>query len=159
MLKLRKKPEVGVGVVVIQEGKVLLGKRKGSHGAGDWSFSGGHLEFEEGVEECAFRELLEETGLKALSLQLGPWTNDIISGKHYITLFAFVDRFEGIPALLEPHKCEGWSWFDWNDLPKPLFPPIRSLIQKIGIAELKEVSTFKKFSLKTSSSIDSIKKL
>lgn len=148
MLEMKKKPQVGVGVVVVQEGKVLLGKRKGAHGAGEWSFAGGHLEFEETIEICAQRELLEETGLKARSLQLGPWTNDMMNGKHYITLFVFVDQFEGKPMLLEPHKCEGWSWFDWNDLPMPLFPPVRSLIQKIGIAQLKEVSSFKTFSRK-----------
>jgi len=30
-----KRPKVGVGVIVIKDGKVLLGKRKGAHGAGE----------------------------------------------------------------------------------------------------------------------------
>ena len=125
------RPLIGVGVCVVKEGRVLLGKRKGAHGAGEWSFAGGHLEFGETVEECAARELAEETGLKAVSLELGPWTNDIIDGtKHYITLFVFVTQFEGQLQLLEPHKCEGWEWFSWSALPTPLFLPVQSLIKK-----------------------------
>jgi len=137
------KPRIGVGIVVINDGKILLGKRKGAHGSGEWSFAGGHLEFGETVEECAFRELLEETGLKALSMQMGPWVNDIIEeSKHYVTLFVIVDQFEGELQLLEPDKCEGWEWFDGSSLPSPLFTPIRSLIKKINIENLASISCF-----------------
>ncbi len=129
---MRTNPRVGVGVVVIREGKILLGKRKSSHGAGEWSTPGGHLEFGESVEDCALRELAEETGLKALSLQLGPWVNNVIDDtKHYVTLVVFADTFEGEPQLLEPHKCEGWEWFAWDALPSPLFPPVASFLKKL----------------------------
>ncbi len=118
-----KYPRVGVGCIVQHEGKVLLGKRKGSHGVGFWGFPGGHLEFGESIESCAKRELLEETGLTPLSLQLGPWVENIMEEgqKHYITIFVFVDQFHGELTLLEPNKCEGWEWFTWNTLPQPLF--------------------------------------
>lgn len=133
-----RRPRVGVGIGVINDGKVLLGKRKGAHGAGKWSFVGGHLEFRETVEECAKRELAEETGLNALSFQLGPWTNDVIEEtKHYLTIFVFVNQFDGTLSLKEPHKCEGWEWFEWDAMPSPLFTPVRSLIKKMGIEQLK----------------------
>ncbi len=133
----RERPKVGVGVVVVAQRKVLLGKRKGAHGAGSWSPAGGHLEFGETVEECAKRELLEETGLIATSLTLGPWTNDVIDGdKHYVTLFVFVDRFIGDVVLKEPDKCEGWHWFDIEQLPHPLFPSVANMIEKVGISSL-----------------------
>jgi 8-oxo-dGTP diphosphatase len=135
-----ERPKVGVGVAVVSEGKVLLGKRKGAHGAGCWSFAGGHLEFGETVEECAKREVLEETGLIAHSVILGPWTNDVIEEtKHYITLFVFVDQFIGELELREPHKCEGWQWFPWKQLPTPLFPPIVNLIAKVGLEYLEAI--------------------
>lgn len=138
VLEITKRPKVGVGIAVMKEGKILLGRRKGAHGSGAWSFAGGHLEYGEDVEACAKRELEEETGLKAVSLRLGPWVNDVIEeGKHYITLFVFVDQFEGTPELKEPEKCEGWQWFDLHALPTPLFPPVSSLIKKIGLHELK----------------------
>lgn len=130
--QMHPQPRVGVGIVVLQNGRILLGKRKGSHGAGTWSVPGGHLEFKETVEECTQRELFEETGLKTTSIELGPWTNNVIDEyKHYITLFVFINEFEGEPKLLEPHKCEGWAWFDMNELPSPLFPPVNSLIAKM----------------------------
>lgn len=124
-----KRPKVGVGVIVIKDGKVLLGKRKGSHGDGEWSFPGGHLEFMETVEDCARRELLEETGLTVGKIKTGPYTNDFfpVEDKHYITLFMIAKYESGEPKNIEPEKCEGWHWFDWNDLPAPLFPPIRNL--------------------------------
>lgn len=132
------RPKIGVGVLVIKEGFLLLGKRKGSHGAGTWSLPGGHLEFKETVEDCTARELAEETGLRALSMQLGPWVNNVIDeDKHYVTLFVIVDKFTGEPKLLEPQKCEGWSWFDLNNLPSPLFPPVETLIGKIKSGSFK----------------------
>lgn len=140
----KPKPRVGVGVVVIKEERVLLGKRKGAHGVGEWSFPGGHLEFGENVEECALRELTEETGLKGVSVRLGPWVNDLIEvNKHYVTLFVFVNEFTGNLQLLEPDKCEGWEWFDWHSLPAPLFTPIRSLIKKISIEHLSKLSSIR----------------
>jgi 8-oxo-dGTP diphosphatase len=128
-----ERPKVGVGVLVIQDKKILLGKRKGSHGEGRWAPPGGHLEFKETVEACAARELAEETGMIPLSQKRGPWTNDIMEDKHYITLWIFVHQFQGTPQLLEPHKCEGWEWFDWDALPQPLFTSLQNLITDVPI--------------------------
>lgn len=127
-----KHPRVGVACVVQRDGKILLGKRKGSHAGGVWGFPGGHLEFGESIEECAKRELLEETGLVSLSLRQGPWVENMMENgqKHYVTIFMFVDQYEGDPTLKEPEKCEGWDWFASDQLPTPLFSPISSLLSK-----------------------------
>jgi 8-oxo-dGTP diphosphatase len=125
-------PKVGVGVIVIKDGKVLLGKRKNAHGEGSWSFAGGHLDFGESIEECAVREVLEETGLKIKNIRMGPFTNDVFKqeNKHYITLFVIADYESGTVKVMEPDKCERWEWFEWNNLPKSLFLPIENLLKQ-----------------------------
>jgi 8-oxo-dGTP diphosphatase len=122
-------PQVGVGVLVVGSGGILLGKRKGSHGAGTWSAPGGHLEFGESVEDCARREVLEETNLIIKNLRLGPFTNNIFESekKHYVTLFVIAARASGTLTNREPRKCEGWAWFQWSNLPEPLFAPLVAL--------------------------------
>jgi 8-oxo-dGTP diphosphatase len=123
-------PQVGVGVLVIQNKLVLLGKRKGSHGEGAWAAPGGKLEFGEELEHCGQRELLEETGLVASSWELGPYSNDVFTqqDKHFVTVFVVARGIRGTPKNLEPTKCEGWAWFGWDALPSPLFKPLQTLI-------------------------------
>ncbi len=120
-------PRVGVGVVVLRDGCVLLGLRRGAHGAGTWALPGGHLEFGESVEACAEREVLEETGLALRNLSRGPYSNDLFEDRHYVTLFVVADCGTGDPCVLEPDKCSRWAWFRWFELPEPLFPPLASL--------------------------------
>ncbi|MGY0195174.1 DUF1993 family protein [Leptothrix sp. BB-4] len=123
-------PRVGVGVLVFDDaGRVLLGLRRGAHGAGTWSAPGGHLEWGESFEHCARREVAEETGLVLGALQCGPVTNDVFAaeGRHYATVVMLARHPGGTPQRLEPDKCEAWSWFDWQALPQPLFAPLASL--------------------------------
>ncbi|MBU3941748.1 MAG: NUDIX domain-containing protein [Nanoarchaeota archaeon] len=127
-----KKPKVGVGVIVIKDNKVLLGKRKNSHGEGSWCFPGGHLEFNESLENCAKREVLEETGIEIKNIRFETITNDIFKDewKHYITIFMLCKHGSGEAKVMEPEKCEKWNWFEWNNLPEPLFLPIQNLLKK-----------------------------
>ena len=132
MTARRKRPYIGVAIIVVREGCVLLGKRRNAHGAGTWQFPGGHLEFGESIEACARRELYEETGLTALSLRRGPFTNDVFEneGKHYVTLFTIAEHTIGQPRLKEPDKCERWDWFPWSEMPTPHFLPIVNLLRQ-----------------------------
>jgi 8-oxo-dGTP diphosphatase len=102
------RPYIGVAVIVVRDGRVLLGKRKNAHGAGTWQFPGGHLEYGESIEACARRELFEETGLSIVNLRRGPFTNDLFEDekKHYVTLFVIADQTTGEARVKEPDKCE-----------------------------------------------------
>jgi 8-oxo-dGTP diphosphatase len=61
---------VGVGGVVIENGRALLIRRGREPLLGEWSIPGGSLELGETLEEGVARELLEETGLKVRVLEL-----------------------------------------------------------------------------------------
>ena len=120
----------GIGVIIAHRGRVLMGKRRNAHGEGTWSFPGGHLEFGETVTACAVRETLEETGLMVGNVRQAAFTSDLFEkeGKHYVTLFVTAERISGEPVNREPDRCDGWEWVSWDDLPEPLFPPVRSLL-------------------------------
>jgi ADP-ribose pyrophosphatase YjhB (NUDIX family) len=63
------RPYVGVGAVIVDDGKVLLVKRKYDPLAGRWSLPGGGVEVGETLEASIAREMLEETGLE---IEVGP---------------------------------------------------------------------------------------
>lgn len=114
---------IGIGVMIFDgDGKILIGKRKGSHGAGEYSFPGGHLEYGESFGECAKREVMEECGIEIVGLRFQLVAN---VGKYsprqdvYIGLTAY--WHSNVPQVLEPEKCESWGWYDINNLPEPLF--------------------------------------
>jgi 8-oxo-dGTP diphosphatase len=126
------KPKVGVAIIVVKDSRILLGKRLNSHGSGTWQFPGGHLEFGESIEDCAKRELFEETGLTIRNIRFGPYTNDIFKTeqKHYITLFVIADYDSGTVTVKEPNKSDKWGWFSWSQLPEPKFLPIQNLMKQ-----------------------------
>jgi len=57
-------PKVGVGILVISEGKVLLVKRGFNPELGKWSIPAGFLDYGEDPQKAAVREVLEETNLE-----------------------------------------------------------------------------------------------
>ncbi|MDD5147765.1 MAG: NUDIX domain-containing protein [Candidatus Daviesbacteria bacterium] len=128
----KKRPKVGIGVLVFKNGKVLLGKRTGSHGAGEYAFPGGHLEFGESIIECAKRECLEEAGIKIKNVRfLRLYNLKKYKGKHYVDIGLTAEWKSGIPKVLEPAKIEGWRWYEFDKLPKPLFKTTRSYLQAL----------------------------
>ena len=133
-----KKIGVGFGVMLLKDGKILLGKRhedpeKASselNGAGKWTMPGGKLHFGESFEGGAEREVLEETGIKINkdSLKMISIANDIVETAHFVTMGFLADEFEGDAEVLEPDEITQWQWFDLNDLPSPLYFPSKEVL-------------------------------
>ena len=117
---MEKQTKVGVGVLVMNgEGKVLLLKRKGSHGSGLWGGTGGHLE---SFADCAKRETLEEAGIEINNVRFLCVSNfQDHAPKHYVDIGLMADLLSGEPKIMEPDKCDEMGWFDIDSLPEPLF--------------------------------------
>lgn len=117
-----QKPKVGIGILIFKDNKILLGKRRGSHGDGEYAFPGGHLEYMESFEDCAKREIAEECGIEVKNIRFHLLANLIkYAPKHYIHIGMIADWEGGEPKVLEPDRCESWAWYNIDELPSPLF--------------------------------------
>ena len=116
-MKEKNYPKIGAGVLVVKNGKILIGKRKSPLGSGTWHPPGGHLEYGEIPEDCAKREVKEETGIEIEDVEFLAVTNDIFP--------------DGDAKVLEPEKCEEWRWVAFEEFKnmKPLFLPVENLLK------------------------------
>jgi 8-oxo-dGTP diphosphatase len=124
-----------MGVLVMRRGRVLLGRRRGSHGEGYYAAPGGHIEFGESFEQAARREVSEETGLEIADLKLLSIGNYVFKRedgeRHYIDVDFVCEAPAGEPQLAEPEKCDGWDWYELDHLPQPLFIVTRRMIESL----------------------------
>jgi 8-oxo-dGTP diphosphatase len=117
----KRRPAVGVGVMVLRGGKCLLGRRQGTHGAHSYGWVGGGLRFGETLEEVARREAVEEAGLVLGELRLLCVSNIREYEHHYIDFEFLCEESEGEPRIMEPEFQEDWGWYDPANPPQPLF--------------------------------------
>jgi 8-oxo-dGTP diphosphatase len=131
-----KVANAGVGILLIKDNKVLMGKRNDDpekadsalHGEGLWTCPGGKLDFGEKISEMARKEVLEETGIKANKLKVISVTNEIVKDAHFVTIGFLCDNFENEPKIMEPEEITEWKWFSFNNLPANIYPPSEKLI-------------------------------
>lgn len=121
-------PRIGVGVLILKKNKALFIRRTGSHGAGTWSYPGGHVEFMESPFDTARREVREEVGIDIANMRFLCFTDDRFEQKHYITLFVGADYASGEARICEPGKISDIGWFSLDKLPQPLFPPTANML-------------------------------
>jgi len=96
--------KIGLGIVILRDGKILLGERIAGHGAGNFQIPGGHLEFGESLEDGAKREAKEETGLDVEIKKIISVSNDIAYDKHYVTIGFSGRKFHGKTAKCRTRK-------------------------------------------------------
>ena len=140
---MKKRPSVGIVVILKNKNKLLLGKRLVKHGFGEWGLIGGRLELGESFKECAIRETKEETGIKLSRPKPVQITNVIYSKDNHSVALFYLAETNKEPKNPEPNKLEEWKWFEWNKLPTPLFLPVKKL-KKSGL--LKKIFSNKKLS-------------
>ncbi|MEM2768037.1 MAG: NUDIX hydrolase [Candidatus Bathyarchaeia archaeon] len=83
-------PVVGVGAIIICNGKILLEKRRSDPGRGKWSVPGGIVELGESPENAVIREVKEETGLDVENPELIDVVNNVILDEKGVIQYHFV---------------------------------------------------------------------
>jgi 8-oxo-dGTP diphosphatase len=137
-------PIVSIGAIIMQNGKILLEKRKNDPGRDKWSIPGGIVELGENPEQTVIREVHEETGLVVDSPELIDVVNSVSldeSGKvkyHFVIVDYFVKLRSGTArAASDAAKLE-WVRLDeveQRDLTKSFrdfFEKNRKRLEKIS---------------------------
>lgn len=122
--------KAGTGIIIRKGNKILVGRRRGSHGAGRLSFPGGHID--ETDPTLAFqvaREAMEETGMVVEMVPVDGrddlfTTFDIIEGNSYLCSYIVADYVSGGNSVgpngtysaTEPDKCDGWQFVPLDEL-------------------------------------------
>ena len=115
-------PIVGVGAIIICDGKILLEKRKNEPGRGKWSIPGGLVELGESVEQTAIREVKEETGLEVEKPEHIDVVDNVVrdeSGEikyHFVIIDYFVKLNGG--TLKAATDAEELRWVTFDEVEK-----------------------------------------
>lgn len=123
-------PLVGVGVAVIDQGRLLLVKRGRDPGKGLWAVPGGKVRRGEPITEAARREVLEETGLV---VEIGEviWVGEHLTEQHHIVLIDFLGTVIG-GTLEAADDAEEARWVELAAAEEyPLTPTMFELVEEL----------------------------
>lgn len=122
--------QVGASVIVEDsEGRILLQLRSDNH---CWGYAGGSVELDEAVKDAAKRELLEETGLTANTLELF----GVFSGKDTHYIYPNGDEVSNVDIVYickdysgelkcQENEVDELKFFGIHEIPENISPPIR----------------------------------
>lgn len=133
------RPHPGIGCFVVRNGRFLMGRRHGAHGAGTWSVPGGWIEWRESPEAAAIREVREETGMLVVDARVaGATTTSHPEGMCSVTLWVVARWISGEPVVMEPDKYAEHRWYGLDEaLPAPLFEVWEDLLGSPAYGELR----------------------
>lgn len=137
---LYRNPYPTVSVLVINDNKVLLGKRVAEPGKGKWALPSGYIEFEDDFLNSAIREVKEETGLDIDILSVLNVQSAFLPPEYHFLGIYLLGQVSG-GSLKPQDDLEDVNWFPLSEpLPKMAFPPDVELIQAYSSGVLQSVS-------------------
>lgn len=119
-------PIVGVGAIIIDNGRVVLVKRAHAPFLGEWSIPGGAIELAETTHDAVKREALEETTLEVEPICLLNVFDRIIRDNderilyHYVLIDYLCRRISG--DLQAASDCDQARWFTEEEMSKLPLP-------------------------------------
>lgn len=123
-------PKVGVGVAVLNDGKLLLVRRARNPERGKWSLPAGFVDQGEDPGVAAAREALEETGLVvAIDSVIDVYFNPPDQGSASIFILYRATRIEGEPVAGDDADAAGF--FGLDQLPELAFASTRAAVAQL----------------------------
>lgn len=110
--KTSRRPVVGLATLFIKDGQILLAERKAGKRQGWMNCPGGHFEWAETFEQCAKREVLEETGMELLECDFLTAANGLALDEdhHYVMIYMLATKWRGMPQKME-NANGNWKWY------------------------------------------------
>lgn len=123
------RPEVSVGAIVVEDGRLLLVRRGQGAAVGAWSVPGGRVEWGETLAQAVVRELREETGLDGVCERFVGWVERLGAAYHYVILDFAVTIIGG--ELRAGDDAAAVQWVAVDDLAS--WPPVvDGLVEFLG---------------------------
>ena len=138
---LRPGSDRGVGDEVLLQLRQNTGYMDGHWAAA----AAGHVERGETAYDAAHREALEEIGVEGLALE---FVTSMQRTRHADPIDERIDFFftarswSGEPRIVEPQKCAELRWCALDDLPDPVVPHERSVLEALRAGTTTAYSTF-----------------
>ncbi len=130
-------------VVLRRGGEVLLHLRQGTgYRDGHWACLAGHVDPDESADAAAVLEVREESGVLVDVTDLRPLTtmHRYEPGGPRIEqrcdFFYEVTVWQGEPRIVEPDKCAAMGWFALDELPEPVVPHERVVLDALRVGRV-----------------------
>ncbi len=139
-------PLVGVGAVVVEQGRVLLVQRGTEPAKGKWSIPGGLIDVGESLREAVAREVREETGLLVEPLELIELLDRIHRDgdrvRYHYVIADYLCRVVG-GTLLAASDADAVRWVEraeWNSHSALGIEPITARVIEAGWQRARELT-------------------
>jgi 8-oxo-dGTP diphosphatase len=110
-------PELCVGGVVVEAGRLLLVQRGNPPSVGLWAVPGGRVELGETMVDAVAREVLEETGLVVTVGELVGWVERISDAYHFV-IVDFLATCSGETEPTAADDAADVAWVPLAELPQ-----------------------------------------
>ena len=134
-----KSPLVGVGAVIVQDGRVLLVQRGHEPLKGHWSLPGGLVRVGEPLEAAVAREVREETGLEVKPVQLIELLDRIHRDEkdhvryHYVIADYLCQVLDGVLQAASDAAAVRWvERAEWNSHSALVLDPVTVRVIEAG---------------------------
>lgn len=112
---------------------------------GHWAAAAaGHVERGETAFDAAEREALEEIGVSDLALEFLTTMQRTRGGEpidERVDFFFTARSWRGEPRIIEPDKCADMRWFPLDDLPEPVVPHERQVLDAVRTGTTQRYTT------------------